>query len=167
MQTCHILYSLVAMGFEVTAGVPIWRTLIYRLLCSLKVFVILWLNVFPSGLDSTGLRTYMCVLLNGSVYSNLYSFLFSEVVMSFYGRPSSQSTSSSGAAGTTPLRVKPTAPQLVLPPPPQPSKKLSMIDSSAVSTSPNNSGVDLLSGEPIINTRNQPTVTTITPVTSP
>ncbi|CAM6022804.1 unnamed protein product [Sphagnum balticum] len=82
-------------------------------------------------------------------------------------RPSSQSTSSSGAAGTTPLRVKPTAPQLVLPPPPQPSKKLSMIDSSAVSTSPNNSGVDLLSGEPIINTRDQPTVTTTTPVTSP
>ncbi|CAK9220010.1 unnamed protein product [Sphagnum troendelagicum] len=82
-------------------------------------------------------------------------------------RPSSQSTSSSGVAGTTPLRVKPTAPQLVLPPPPQPSKKLSMIDSSAVSTSPNKSGVDLLSGEPIINTRDQPTMTTTTPVTSP
>jgi hypothetical protein len=82
-------------------------------------------------------------------------------------RPSSQSTSSSGVAGTTPPRIKPTAPQLVLPPPPQPSKKLSMIDSSAVSTSPKNSGVDLLSGEPIINTRDQPTVTTTTPVTSP
>lgn len=109
----------------------------------------------------------MCVLLNGSVYSNLDSFLFSEVVMLFYGRPSSQSTSSSGVAGTTPLRVKPTAPQLHLPPPPQPSKKLSMINSSAVSTSPNKSGVDLLSGEPIINTRDQPTMTTTTPVTSP
>ncbi len=78
--------------------------------------------------------------------------------MLFYGRPSSHSCPVSGVTGTTPTRVKPSAPQLVCPPPQTSSKKSSAVNSGAVSASPHGSGIDLLSGEPIINSTDQPSV---------
>ncbi|KAH9541772.1 hypothetical protein CY35_14G083300 [Sphagnum magellanicum] len=72
-------------------------------------------------------------------------------------RPSSHSRPVSGVTGTTP-RLKPSAPELVPPPPQTSSKKSSVVDFGAVSASPHGSGINLLSGEPIIHSTDQPSV---------
>ncbi|CAN5951358.1 unnamed protein product, partial [Sphagnum jensenii] len=74
-------------------------------------------------------------------------------------RPSSHSRPVSGVTGTSPTRLKPSAPQIVPPPPQTSSKKSSAVNSGAVSASPHGSGINLLSGEPIVHSTEQPSVT--------
>ncbi|CAK9204718.1 unnamed protein product [Sphagnum troendelagicum] len=74
-------------------------------------------------------------------------------------RPSSHSRPVSGVTGTSPTRLKPSAPQIVPPPPQTSSKKSIAVNSGAVSASPHGSGINLLSGEPIVHSTEQPSVT--------
>ncbi|CAK9204757.1 unnamed protein product [Sphagnum jensenii] len=74
-------------------------------------------------------------------------------------RASSHSRPVSGVTGTSPTRLKPSAPQIVPPPPQTSSKKSSVVNSGAVSASPHGSGIDLFSGEPIVHSTEQPSVT--------
>ncbi len=112
-----------------------------------------------SGLNPTDLHEHHKKNPAKNCQQTLYVFLFSGIFMWFYGRPSSHSRPVSGVTGTLPTRLKPSAPQIVPPPPQTSSKKSSAVNSGAVSASPHGSGINLLSGEPIVHSTEHPSVT--------
>lgn len=136
-----------------------WHTFIGQLVFSAKVYGIFGWMFNLSGLNPTDLHEHHKKNPAKNCQQTLYVFLFSGIFMWFYGRPSSHSRPVSGVTGTSPTRLKPSAPQIVPPPPQTSSKKSSAVNSGAVSASPHGSGIDLLSGEPIVHSTEQPSVT--------